>query len=249
MALPREEITYWPQLKTWLRRFPHGPQSGAATLPVVRCHICMEDGEILTPCTPPQSIGISEAGIVLFCGHIMHKECYDNWAQHLTGLGQTVTCPTCRLDLVYTKDRASREGCVHTSHAYPLPVTYYQSNIIPPTKPEGGLIPNFCHPCRVDSMKFIAGHISDLRRDGYDDFQVRNVLLHTAGEALELTDFERQVAFPPNANGVQIPWVAPPSGQENDYLFVELREQLRRDGNTWRGPAPVPPPVGYFGLR
>ncbi|KAK0739446.1 hypothetical protein B0T21DRAFT_409794 [Apiosordaria backusii] len=237
MASEREEVSLWHQLKAWIHMSPE--QKAVTKTPIVNCLVCLEENENLTPATPPENIANANPGIVLFCGHMMCKDCYDGWAEHLTNSGETVSCPKCRLDLVYTTKKESFEGCTHPAYAYPLPAASWQPDYIPPTKPEGGSIPNFCHPCRIESMNFLARQIRELREGGYDDFQVRNAILHSAAGALQLTDFEKQAAFPPNPDGSPYrPWVAPAPGNEENYLFVELREEVIREGYTWRGPAP-----------
>ncbi|KAK0666390.1 hypothetical protein QBC41DRAFT_398077 [Cercophora samala] len=237
MASKREELQFWPQLKAWMQRNPHGIQAGA-TAPVVHCVICLDNDEVLTPATPPEKVANAHPGITLFCGHMMCKACYEPWAEHLTNKGETVTCPSCRLDLVYTKDQVSFDGCTHPAVPWDLPINSYHPCNIPPTKPEGGSIPNFCHSCRVDSMNYIARQISELRQEGYNDYQVRDILLHSAGAALELSEFEKRAAFPPNANGTHYaPWVAPPPHNERNYLLEQLRQQVIREGDSWRGPA------------
>ncbi|CAP73375.1 uncharacterized protein PODANS_2_7590 [Podospora anserina S mat+] len=250
MASQRAELQYWPTLKAWIQENRLGNYPGATTTPVVHCVICLDKDEILTPATPPQNIANAHPGVTLFCGHMMCKACYGRWEKHLIEAGKAVTCPTCRHKLVYTTSQVASNGCTHPAYAWDLPVETYSPINIPPTKDDEGSIPNFCHNCRVDRMNYIARHITELRQEGYDDFQVRNILLHSAGGALELTDFEQRAAFPPNANGTYFaPWVAPPRNNEQNYLLDQLRQQLVREGHSWRGRVPQPPPVGFFGLQ
>ncbi|KAK4195881.1 hypothetical protein QBC40DRAFT_184765 [Triangularia verruculosa] len=243
MTPQREEVTLWHELKAYLLLSP--AERRTANIPLVKCPVCLDQNEIFTPATPAENRLNASPTVVLYCGHMICAGCFRGWQSHLEDRDdpETVTCPICRTDLCFTTNPYSEDGCHHTLYAVPLPdhttVIWqpgdWHPNKMPLTRPEGGLVPNKCHWCRRESMEALARHIVQLRQDGLNDFQVRSTLLHTAGFALELTELEKKLAFPPNGGTGRKPWVAPPPGQERQYLIFMLNEEFRDEGVTWRG--------------
>ncbi|KAH6692394.1 hypothetical protein F5X68DRAFT_200831 [Plectosphaerella plurivora] len=96
-------------------------------------------------CLNPDSIPV-----ITPCGHVAGANCMNTWLQ------ADPSCPFCSMPLIY-------EECGHRVH--PKSVTNLDLGLIPPTIPEGGVIPRSCHSCHQVALYEIAEGLYDAAYD------------------------------------------------------------------------------------
>ncbi|KAK0742317.1 hypothetical protein B0T21DRAFT_409140 [Apiosordaria backusii] len=229
----RESITLYSQLKPFLT----SPLTTLILPPLVPCTLCLSDSEILTPLTPRSLRPTALEGVVLFCGHITCKPCFQLWhdtvrpkatyppeTYHPTHPTQppSVPCPVCRRPL----DFSDAGFCRHVLFAAPL----IPPSGVPLTLNEGGEIPTHCSDCRVWRGRKLGELIAACRARGV-----------TTAEGLEgEVRREERVKFLEEEIALVFPWVVQEEqGREDPVGFVEgeVRNEMEGEEPTWAGPS------------
>ncbi|KAK4677120.1 hypothetical protein QC764_408064 [Podospora pseudoanserina] len=148
----REILTLFSQLVA----HTHDPKV-TINPPIVNCHLCLEDPEILTPLTPAHLGATTFPGVVLLCGHMVCKPCFKGWHDSIRNRQTNATpanftpspgaalpqipaphvvpCPICRGSLSFLNSS-------HCRHLLPI-------SAVPRTLPDGGRAPKICSDCRL----------------------------------------------------------------------------------------------------
>ncbi|KAK4465326.1 hypothetical protein QBC42DRAFT_283459 [Cladorrhinum samala] len=95
MATSREVVGLWHHVKAKL--LSREPDS---LPPIVECPIC-RTGELAIGGCPPSDPTVEQTvGVMLVCGHMTCKSCYEDWERHQLARGIAPSCPVCRFAMM-----------------------------------------------------------------------------------------------------------------------------------------------------
>ncbi|KAI8721347.1 RING-type domain-containing protein [Fusarium sp. LHS14.1] len=216
---------YWPNIKNAILQNPAGQPSSQRMKP--QCPICFQNFDITTFRRPS---GNAPTCVVLFCGHVMCKECLRQTEESGAG-GRDKKCPVCRTALACGCGQASKTFSVPDANTSPDAV--FDAPLTKPESPNRNIQPK-CHRCtasgeflsRVDNgdlpreaetlepgaARFIYGAMDALESEG------RSVSPESVSSAFEsVTNDEYQML----------------NRHRNDFISQRSR-QLERE-NPWYG--------------
>ncbi|EEU39914.1 uncharacterized protein NECHADRAFT_79619 [Fusarium vanettenii 77-13-4] len=170
---------YWPNIKNAILQNPAGQPSSQRMKP--KCPICFHTFDITTFRRPS---GNAPTCVVLFCGHVMCRECLKETEESGLG-GEDKKCPCCRTALACRCGKASKTFTVPDANTGPNAV--FNAPLTKPEVPNGNVQPK-CHQCtasgewlgRIDNgdwpreaetmepgaVRFIYGTIDALESEG-----------------------------------------------------------------------------------
>lgn len=158
-----EEEGLWHNVKAYLRN-PNGPE------PIITCPVCQVDElDIRGLGAGRYSRGNDDIdlAVVLPCGHMIGRRCLEQSNRAREAGFLVCRCPLCNFELQYQDP----ECCAHTIEGIFAPSEERHSlDRVPPTIPEGGLVPLVCNDCRVESVTDAALELGDFVWNPYGEF-------------------------------------------------------------------------------
>ncbi|KAL2693567.1 hypothetical protein Neosp_000127 [[Neocosmospora] mangrovei] len=147
---------YWPNIKNAILQNPAGQPSSQRMKP--QCPICFQNFDITTFRRPS---GNAPTCVVLFCGHVMCKECLRQTEQSRVG-GRDKKCPVCRTALACGCGQASKTFSVPDANTSPDAV--FDAPLTKPESPNRNIQPK-CHRCTASGEFLGRVNNGDLPRE------------------------------------------------------------------------------------